>query len=343
MIKIKDLYYRSIWYKKNFYYLRAGQSLANSTKVSATCQETMQIHLDILDGLKLSDVLDDISLNYLFSKTEISFIRVAENTGSLEYTFKTLSQLLKDQHIQKQKIINAFVYPILIIFMTISLLSMILFFIIPKVKTLFENLQSLPITTRFIIFLSDHLINFWYIDLIILSIATVIVVYKKDKFENTRQYLFSKTPYIKDIFLYWYIERWLQIIYMSLSTGVTIKDSLNFAHESIENKHLKQEFKKIYDQVNEGNTVSNSLKFIDKKIYEKLKDWESIIDSGEKTGKFAEVFEICHMNIKENLENSFDKFQKLIEPILIIFVGIIVMIICISIILPMYQLTQSIQ
>ncbi len=343
MIKIKDLYYRSIWYKKNFYYLKAGQSLANATKVSATCQETMQIHLDILDGLKLSDVLEDISLNYLFSKTEISFIKVAENTGSLEYTFKILSDLLKDQHAQRQKVINAFVYPILIIFMTMSLLSMILFFIIPKVKTLFENLKSLPVTTKLIIFLSDHLINFWYIDFIVLFMGIIFIVYNKDKFEKIKQYLFSKIPYLKDIFLYWYIERWLQVVYMSLSTGVTIRDSLNFAYESLDDNYLKYEFKKIYDQVNAGNTVSNGLKYIDKKIYDKLKDWESIIDSGEKTGKFAEVFEICYMNIKENLENSFDKFQKLIEPILIIFVGIIVMIICISIILPMYQLTQSIQ
>jgi len=86
-------------------------------------------------------------------------------------------------------------------------------------------------------------------------------------------------------------------------------------------------------------------KFPDKKIalLSKLKDWESIIDSGERTGKFSEVFDICHMNIKEDLNNFFERFQKAIEPMLIIFVGIIVLIICISIMLPMYQLTQSLQ
>jgi type IV pilus assembly protein PilC len=128
-----------------------------------------------------------------------------------------------------------------------------------------------------------------------------------------------------------------------MNSNITISQALLFAHESINDKDLKKEFEKIYVSVTKGNTCSGSLKLIDKNLYNKIKDWESIIDSGEKTGKFEEVFEICHINIKENLLNSFERFQRMIEPMLIIFVGIIVLIICISIILPMYQLTQSLQ
>lgn len=343
MIKIKNLQYRSLWYKKNFYYMKAGQSLANSTKISATCQETMQIHLDVLDGLKLSDILNDISLDKLFSKTEISFIKVAENTGNLEKVFNILSDILKNQYLQKQKIVNAFVYPILIIFMTIALLFMILFFIIPKIKPLFENLKALPVTTRFIITLSDHIIKLWYIDVFLFFIIMAAIIYFKDKTEGFRKFFLFKTLYIRDIYLYWHIEKWLQIIYMSLLSGVTIRDSVKFAYESINNQYLRGQFEKVYIEVNQGKTIKNSLKVLDDRIYSRFKDWESVIDSGEKTGKFSEVFEICHMNIKENLENIFDKFQKLIEPLLIIIIGVIVMIICVSIVLPMYQLTQSLQ
>jgi hypothetical protein len=62
MIKIKDLQYRSLWYKKNFYYLKSGQSLSASTNISANCQETTQIHQEIDDGLRLSDILSDIDI-----------------------------------------------------------------------------------------------------------------------------------------------------------------------------------------------------------------------------------------------------------------------------------------
>ena len=67
MIKIKDLQYRSLWYKKNYYYLKSGQSLSASTKISANCQETTQIHQEIDDGLRLSDILSDVDFDKYFS------------------------------------------------------------------------------------------------------------------------------------------------------------------------------------------------------------------------------------------------------------------------------------
>jgi type IV pilus assembly protein PilC len=349
MIKIKDLQYRSLWYKKNFYYLKSGQSLSASTKISGTCMETIQIHQEIDSGLKLSDILDGEDFYKHFSKTEISFIKVAEKTGNIDSVFLSLSQLLKDQHLQKQKLTNAFIYPILVLCMTFGLLFLILLIIIPKISPLFKDLKDLPITTKLIIFLSDHLINLWYIDMIFLFVLSFVYIYFKNNslvsksIDYIKNFLLSKIIYIKDIYFYWHIEKWLKVVYMSIDSGINISQALHFAFESINDKGLKGQFEKIHTSVDKGNTCANSLRLLDKNLYSKIKDWESIIDSGEKTGKLSEVFEICHVNIKENLFNAFDRFQRMIEPLLIIFVGIMVLIICISIILPMYQLTQSLQ
>jgi type IV pilus assembly protein PilC len=349
MIKIRDLQYRSLWYKKNFYYLKSGQSLSASTKISGTCMETIQIHQEIDSGLKLSDILRGEDFHKHFSNTEISFIKVAEKTGNIDSVFLSLSQLLKDQHLQKQKLTNAFIYPILVLCMTFGLLLLILFIIIPKISPLFKDLKDLPITTTFIMFLSDHLINFWYIDLAFIFVSSFMFIYFKDNHfisnanSKIKNFILSKTIYIKDIYFYWHIEKWLKVVYMSIDSGISISQALNFAFESINDKNLKRQFEKIYISVEKGNPCANSLRLLDKNLYIKIKDWESIVDSGEKTGKLSEVFEICHVNIKENLFNSFDRFQRMIEPLLIIFVGIMVLIICISIILPMYQLTESLQ
>ena len=349
MIKIKNLQYRSLWYKKNFYYLKSGQSLSNATKIAADCQESMQIHQEVDSGLKLSDVLSDSDLNRYFSKTEISFIKVAEETGSIDTVFLSLSQLLKDQYIQKQKLINAFIYPVLVLCMTVSLLLLILLVIIPKISPLFKDLKNLPITTEIIMFLSDHLIYYWYLDLGFIFVVTILSIYFKNngfvsKIKNRiRDFLLTKIPYVKDVYFYWHIEKWLKVIHMSIDSGITISQSLLFASESIGDDRLKEQFEKVHMSVHNGNTCANSLKLLDKNVYAKIKDWESIIDSGEKTGKLLEVFEICHTNIKENLFNAFERFQRMVEPMLIIIVGLMVLIICISIILPMYQLTQSLQ
>ena len=349
MIKIKDLQYRSLWYKKNFYYLKSGQSLSVSTKISGICMETLQIHQEIDNGLRLSDILIGDDFNKHFSKTEISFIKVAEKTGNIDNVFLSLSQLLKDQHLQKQKLINAFIYPALVLCMTFGLLFLILLIIIPKISPLFKDLKNIPIITKFIMFLSDHLISFWYVDITFIFILSFIFIYFKDNHfilkikDQIKNFILSKIIYIKDIYFYWHIEKWLKVIHMSIDSGINISQALYFAFESINDKGLKKQFEKIHVSVNNGNTCAESFRLLEKNIYGKIQDWESIIDSGEKTGKLSEVFEICHTNIKENLFNSFDRFQRMIEPLLIIFVGLMVLIICISIILPMYQLTQSLQ
>jgi type IV pilus assembly protein PilC len=349
MIKIKNLEYRSLWYKKNYYYLKSGQSLSSSTKISANCLETTQIHQDIDSGLKLSIVLQDQDIKNYFSKTEISFIRVAENTGNIDNMFLSLSDLLKEQHFQKQKMNNAFIYPALILCMTGALLMLILFVIIPKISPLFRDLKHIPLSTNVLMLTSDHLIHFWYIDLSCLFVLGITYIFlRKNEFliglkNKVKNIFLSKTIYVKEIYLFWHIEKWLKVLSISVSSGVVISDALLFGYESINDSKLKGQFKKIYHHVFDGNTISNSLKLLDKNVYNKLQDWESIIDSGEKTGKISEVFEICHSNIQENLNNSFERFQRMIEPILIILVGIIVLIVCISIILPMYQLTESLQ
>lgn len=349
MIKIKDLQYRSLWYKKNYYYLKSGQSLSNSTRIASDCLETTEIYQEIESGLKLSDILSTEDFNRYFSKTEISFIRVAEQTGNIDNIFLSLSNLLKDQYIQKQKLVNAFIYPCLVLAMTASLLLLILFAIIPKISPLFKDLKNLPVTTEIIIFLSDHLLSYWYIDFIfIIFFLSIFIYFKNNNFvyqitQKLKNIFLSKTLYVKDIYFFWYIEKWLKVIHMSIESGISISQALLFAYQSVNDASLKEQFKEVQLSVDKGNTCAQSLKILNKKIYKKIKDWESIIDSGEKTGKFAEVFEICHINIKENLFNAFERFQRMIEPLLIIFVGIIVLIICVSIILPMYQLTQSIQ
>jgi type IV pilus assembly protein PilC len=158
-----------------------------------------------------------------------------------------------------------------------------------------------------------------------------------------RRFVLSKTPYAKDIYFYWHIEKWLKVVHMSTESLIPISQALLFGSDAIQDKGLKAQFEKVHVSVRKGNGCAQSLQMLDKNIYKKIKDWTSIIDSGERTGTFAEVFGICHANIKESLFNAFDRFQRMVEPLLIIFVGIIVLIICISIILPMYQLTQSLQ
>ena len=139
----------------------------------------------------------------------------------------------------------------------------------------------------------------------------------------------------------WYVEKWMQVTCVGLSSYVSLHQSLNLASRALGNAFMQQEFRKIELVVEEGNICADSLKLLDKRIYNKLSSWESVIRSGEHTGALLEVFVVCHEHIQSELNDTFDKTQKMIEPILIIGAGVMVLGICLSIILPMYQLTQS--
>jgi type II secretory pathway component PulF len=133
------------------------------------------------------------------------------------------------------------------------------------------------------------------------------------------------------------------VMHLSLASNVNLADSLLYASKSIDDENIRKHFLQIHELVLQGNNCSDSIDALPKYLHTKIQDWMSVISSGEKTGFLKEVFQISHTHVQENLLEAIDRFQKIIEPVLIIFVGVMVLSICLSIILPMYQLTQSLQ
>lgn len=346
MIKLKKLQYRSLWYKKLYYYMQAGQSLPEAVKVSGTDVEMQLLHKELETGKRLSEILHD-DFRDVFSFLEMSLVGVAEKTGKIKEIFLSLSTLLKAQYTQRQKVIAAAIYPIIVLCLAIGLLIMILTVIVPKIGPLFSDIKDLPISTELLLSASKHIRTMWWLDCLIL-IVFVISHFGLKKYSFYKKFLkkisnlfFFHMFYIKDLYMLWYTEKWMQVTCVGLSSHISLHQSLNLASSALENVFMQQEFRKVELAVEEGNTCADSLKLLDKRLYNRLNSWESVIRSGEHTGALLEVFVVCHEHIQTELNDAFDKAQKMIEPALIIGVGVMVLGICLSIILPMYQLTQS--
>ncbi|MEN9604407.1 MAG: hypothetical protein RJB39_92 [Candidatus Parcubacteria bacterium] len=346
MIKLKKYQYRSLWYKKLYYYMQAGQSLPDAIQVSGDEPEIKLLQTELQTGKKLSLICKD-DLRDIFSFVEIALMSVAEKTGKIKDIFLSLSVLLKAQHVQKQKLISAAIYPAIVLCLAGGLLLMILTIIVPKIGPLFSDMPSLPISTRILLSASDHVRNWWWIDMTI-TILMVTAHYSfrgqgtyRKFLEIVRRNFLFRTPYVKNIYMLWHIEKWMQVICVCLQTRISFPESLGMAGESLNNAFMQREFTIVEHQVREGNTCADSLRVMDHRIYKILQGWESVIRSGERTGALLEVFLVCHEHTQSQLEESLDKAQKTIEPALIVAVGLMVLSICLSIILPMYQLTQS--
>ncbi len=348
-MKIKNKEQRSLWYKKIFYYLKSGQSLPESIRVAATDADTLYIYEELVDGLRFSDVCILPNMHDSFTKTEISLLRVAEQTGTMQSVCDVLARMLKSQYEQSQRLMAAMIYPVLVLCMACGLLLMILTVVVPKIAPLFSSMKHIPMATKILIYSSNHVIHFWYVDILLLLLCTIMLIYLKQKTTYIRalyiqlEHVCMHIPYIKDVYMFWFIERWMQVVHLSLQSKVSLVQALNFGTESVSNMYLQSQFKKVADAVERGNSCSEGFNVLDSHLKNKLKDWISVISSGEKTGTLEEVFGVSHEHITSNLKESFDRFQKIIEPLLIVLVGIMVLCICLAIILPMYQLTQSVQ
>lgn len=348
-MKLKNKEQRSLWYKKIFYYLKSGQSLSESVRVAATDISTMYIYEELTDGVRFSDVCMLPDVRNIFTQTEVSLLRIAEQTGTMQSVCAVLSRMLKEQHEQSQRLVAAMIYPILVLFMACGLLLMILFVVVPKIGPLFSSMKNMPVATKILLVASRHIVNFWWADLVFVSLCISLLVYIKYKtkyfahIKTRAEKLFIYIPYIRDIYILWFIERWVQITYLSLQSKTSLVQAFSFAHDSVSDVYIKTEFEKVTQHVRDGNSCFDSLNSLDGVLRRRMQDWISVIASGEKTGTLEEVFKVSHEHISSNLKESFDRFQKVIEPLLIILVGVMVLGICLAIILPMYQLTQSIQ
>ena len=115
-----------------------------------------------------------------------------------------------------------------------------------------------------------------------------------------------------------------------MQSSVPLLQSLQFAHESVSNTTIQNEFIKVTESVRSGKSCAESLGLVAPFLKNILKDWISVIASGEKTGTLQEVFGVSREHIAENLKEAFDRAQKIIEPLLIIMVGIMVLCICLA-------------
>ena len=339
---------RSLWYKKIYFYLKSGQSISDALKNSNNDTYIRTISDTVLSGERFSQACAKFE-SKIFSSTETSLIQTGEQTGSLQKVTYFLSDVLKNWYTQKQKLLMVSVYPVVVLMLTGGLLVGILGFIVPKIKGLFLDLPNIPFTTRFLIWSSDIFLKYWSTVCMLFFIAVLIKfsIAKTEKYNffsrKIKIFILIHTPYVRDVYIFWNIERWVHIFSICLEQNISLEKSFSLATLSIENQYIKNAFDVSLQKVRQGEVCSEAFVHLPKPVYKKIEEWIPMIKTGESSSSLQNVFSVFHSYLQDALSGLFEKIQKYTEPILILIIGGIVLIVAVSIILPMYQLTQSIQ
>ena len=310
------------------------QATSKSMKrVFATCIE------DILNGSSLAVSLS--KYRKYFGDFAVNLIEIGEYSGTLQENLTYLAEELKKAQMLRRKIVSALVYPIFIVCATIGISSMLTVYIFPKILPIFKSVNTtLPFSTRALIFISDL---FLHSGLLILgAVAGLIVAWvmllRIQKFRYYSDKMLLSVPIFGNISQSYHLANLCRTLGLLLKSGVSIVTATNITSSTTKNLVYKDEIKQLAESITMGRKVSQHM-IASKKLFPAMVT--QMVTVGETTGNLSESL----LYLAEIYEGEVDEMTKnlssILEPVLMVFMGIIVGFIAVSIITPIYGITQN--
>ena len=275
-----------------------------------------------------------------FDKTYISLVKASEHTGTLGEMLENISDYLRKQLDTRQKVQAAMAYPGIMATLAVGVTIFMLTYVLPKFTPLFNRKGiKLPVATRVLMFLSDALLHYWYLWLIGL-VALVVTYVLGSKTEMGRKILDSiklNLPIIGPLNRKIIISRCMRTLGTMVGAGVSMLDALRLTAEVSANIYYEKIWQHVLTQITEGKRIAESLAGNRKLFPSTL---VQMIASGEETGKLDKVLGKVSNYYDREVETSIKSATSMIEPILIVGMGIVVGSIAMGLLLPIFQLSK---
>ncbi|MDA1317269.1 MAG: type II secretion system F family protein [bacterium] len=277
---------------------------------------------------------------HVFDHVTVNIVKASEEAGTLDVTLKDIKN-----HIQKEmeftdKIRSAMIYPVLIFMVFVGVLLMILVVVMPKMATVFTRMKvELPLPTRIMIFSSEFILNnsIALIIGVIVGIILLIILFKKKRSVVTGV-LFS-LPLISGLIKQIDIARFTRNMFLLLSAGLTLTNALELCADVVWRADMKRLILHAQKMVLSGRRVSEG--FRDKKGFIPM-IVVRLIEAGEKTGSLDRSMQDISEHMDYEVSRTLATLTALLEPIMLIFIGVVVGGMMVSIIAPIYSLIGSV-
>jgi general secretion pathway protein F len=270
--------------------------------------------------------------NDVFSKFYLNMIRAGEMGGDLGGVLHKLFDYLERSQALKEKVTTALIYPGVLLIMSIVSILVMLTFVVPQFRDMFESAgQALPLPTQIVVAVADAIRNDWWIVLLVVIVIWQLIKWqlanplRKQDFDG---YLL-KMPLFGEIILIKEVAVFTRTLGTLLGNGVSILKSMVIVKEIIINKVLIELVDKAETQVKEGKNLSIALAKLE--LFPKLAI--QMIKMGEETGRLEEMLIKVADIYDKQLSNSIQRMLALLEPVLIIFLGLMIGGIIVSILL----------
>lgn len=319
--------------------LKAFTLLATNTENKALVKILNTISKDIQAGLTISSAL--FKHPDVFSKFYINMVKSGEESGKLNQTFSYLADYLDRQYELTSKTKNALIYPGFVITIFIAVMVMMFVFIVPKLADIIkESGQAIPFSTKIVIGISDLLVKYWWF-LFMGLIAFVIYIIKLVRTKSGKKYLDSlkiSIPVFKNIYTKLYLSRIADNMNTMLSSGISILRAIELTAAVVGNYVYEDILNKVLKDVKGGSSLSEAFS----KHKEIPPIMSGMIQVGEETGSLGNILKTLGNFYSREVNDAVDTLVSLIEPIMIVVLGLGVGLLLTSVLMPIYNIAGGI-
>jgi len=299
-----------------------------------------QIKKDVESGKPFSEALAKYPKT--FSPLYINMVKASELSGSFGHMLERIVEYLNSQLETKQMVVGAMVYPAIIFFMAIGTTTFLLVFVVPQFVSIFKGKEHiLPVPTKVLLFLSAFIRTYWYL----LIVAAGGAAWSFYTMINTQwgRLWWDKTkltvPLFKKMFRALYITRSLHTMGELVNAGVPMLDTLAITADISGNQLYRRMWRAVYASVKQGKKISHPLQkspLLPRAVIQ-------MISAGEESGKLGETLDSVSKFYNKELKATIKAVTSMIEPLMIVCMGGIVGFIAMSIILPIFKMSQLVK
>jgi type IV pilus assembly protein PilC len=326
--------------------LRSGISLANTVNIMSEQSENAllrkifaSIYKTIQKGVSLAESMKRYPK--VFSSIIVSIIEVGEQGGGLDQNLLFLSDYLKKKHDLQKKINGALLYPMIVLFLTAVEMSGVIFFVLPKLETLFLTFKNIPKYTVVIMQATRFIrLNWYYLLAGGLVIALLLYFYfKTPKGKVTLSKISLSFPILNQVVKLQILTSVARTIGVLMSNGIPLVRAIRITAETTSNSVYNNILSQVATQVENGVSLAAALA-LHKKYFPET--FIKLIELGESSGTLEENLRYLYGFYSEDLQELTNNMASLIEPLLLILIGAMIGMLAIIIVGPIYSLTSAI-
>jgi len=315
---------------------RGLRVLAAQSKSPRFRQVLAEVEQKIRGGRLFSDSLAEYP--DVFPELFISMVRVGEATGKLDEVLENLSVQMGKDHELRSRVRGAMIYPAVIVSLMVAIGILMMIMVVPKLSSAFQEMNlSLPVTTKIVIGISQFLSNNLILGLG-LVVSIIILIRIASKTESGKRFLdilFLNLPVISDLSRKVNSAIFARNLSLTIDAGVPINQALKIVANTMSNSLFSQSLLVIADGMQKGEQMSDLLRNFSN-IYPVMV--VQMVEVGETTGSLSDTLRNLAEFYEEEVSNITKNLSSIIEPALMIIVGIAVGFFAISIIQPIYSL-----